>query len=84
MLRFPLLLAFALIPLNGATLVAFPPTDPSDRSARVDKPINANSAVAPGKIRWHSTFAEACQASAKSGKPVLLFHMLGKLDQEFC
>jgi len=84
MLRFLLLLAFALIPLNGATLVAFPPTDPNDRSSRVDKPITANPTVAPGKIRWHADFASACQASAKSGKPVFLFQMLGKLDLEFC
>ena len=43
-----------------------------------------NPKVAPGKVKWHATFDEACQASAKSGKPVLLFQMMGKLDEKFC
>jgi hypothetical protein len=43
-----------------------------------------NPAVAPGKVKWHPDFETACQAAKKSGKPVLLFQMLGKLDQEFC
>ena len=37
-----------------------------------------------GKITWHNTFAKACAAAKQSGKPVLLFEMLGKLDEEFC
>jgi hypothetical protein len=43
-----------------------------------------NPAVPPGKVRWHPTFAAACQAAQQSGKPVLLFQMLGRLDQQFC
>jgi hypothetical protein len=43
-----------------------------------------NPKVQPGKVRWHPTFAAACLASAKSKKPVLLFHLLGKLDNQFC
>ncbi len=43
-----------------------------------------NPKVEPGKVKWHATFDEACQASAKSGKPVLLFQMMGKLDEQFC
>jgi hypothetical protein len=43
-----------------------------------------NPRVAPGKIRWHASFAEACAAAKKSGKPVLLFHLMGKLDEQFC
>jgi len=50
-----------------------------DLSAKAANPI-----VAPGKVNWHPTFEAACQASAKSGKPVFLFQMLGRLDQEFC
>lgn len=45
---------------------------------------SSNPAVAPGKVKWHSDFDTACQAAKKSGKPVLLFQMLGRLDQEFC
>src|SRR5947209_3819920 len=43
-----------------------------------------NPKVAPGKVNWHGSFADACEASRKSGKPVLLFQLLGKLDQQFC
>jgi hypothetical protein len=76
MSRLPLLFVFVL-----ATFVT---TNANDRDSQPAKPNVTNPTVAPGKIRWHSTFSEACQASAKSGKPVLLFQMLGKLDQEFC
>lgn len=43
-----------------------------------------NPKVAPGKVAWHPGFAAACQASRASGKPVLLFQMMGKLDEQFC
>ena len=43
-----------------------------------------NPKVLPGKVTWHKDLAAACTASAKSGKPVLLFHMMGKLDDQFC
>lgn len=43
-----------------------------------------NPKVEPGKVRWHKTFADACAAARKSGKPVLLFQMMGKLDERFC
>jgi hypothetical protein len=44
----------------------------------------ANPHVAPGQVRWHRNFAAACAAARNSGKPVLLFHMMGKLDDQFC
>lgn len=43
-----------------------------------------NPKVEPGKVRWHVDFDAARAASAKSGKPVLLFQMMGKLDEQFC
>src|SRR5438128_2200681 len=43
-----------------------------------------NPSVRPGNVTWHADFARARAASAKSGKPVLLFQMLGRLDQQFC
>ncbi len=43
-----------------------------------------NPKVEPGKVRWHADFAAACRAAANSGKPVLLFHMMGRLDEKFC
>lgn len=47
-------------------------------------PSFVNPKVEPGKVRWHKDFAAACQAAGKSGKPVLLFQMMGKLDDQFC
>jgi hypothetical protein len=43
-----------------------------------------NPPVPPGKVHWHPDFATACRAAAQSGKPVLLFQMMGRLDQKFC
>jgi hypothetical protein len=43
-----------------------------------------NPKVEPGKVRWHADFAAALAASAKSKKPILLFQMMGKLDEKFC
>ncbi len=70
------------------------------KSSRIEKPTEAvvgktssaapltnnfvNPKVQPGKVLWHPTFAAACEASRKSGKPVMLFHMMGKLDDRFC
>jgi hypothetical protein len=43
-----------------------------------------NPKVEPGKVRWHADFAAACRAAKESGKPVLLFQMMGRLDDKFC
>lgn len=43
-----------------------------------------NAKVKPGDVAWHLSFADACQASEQSGRPVLLFQLLGKLDDQFC
>jgi hypothetical protein len=40
--------------------------------------------VAPGLVPWHASFDEACAVARRSGKPVLLFQLLGRLDEEFC
>ncbi len=47
-------------------------------------PVANNPKVTPGKVRWHAGFDEACRASRESGKPVLLFQMMGNLDDRFC
>ena len=66
------------IELPAKTVVA-------EKSAPTAPPPDfANPKVAPGKVHWHDKFADACAASAKSGKPILLFQMLGKLDDQFC
>lgn len=43
-----------------------------------------NPKVEPGKVRWHKTFEEASAAAVKSKKPVMVFHLMGKLDDQFC
>jgi hypothetical protein len=43
-----------------------------------------NPKVAAGKVRWHHDFSAACTASQASGKPVILFQLMGNLDDRFC
>jgi hypothetical protein len=43
-----------------------------------------NPKVEPGQVTWHQNFKEACTSAKTSGKPVLLFQMMGKLDDRFC
>ncbi len=66
----------------GKGVIEAPAKDLVARSAPPANPDNPH--VEPGKVQWHKDFAEACEASAKSKKPVLLFQMLGKLDDQFC
>ena len=41
--------------------------------------------VSTGLVEWHAGGLEAAkQASAVSGKPVLLFELFGNLDEVFC
>ena len=40
--------------------------------------------VKPGSVKWHDSLKSACAAAHHSGKPVLVFQMMGRLDQEFC
>lgn len=47
-----------------------------------DAPVNPT--VSPGDVKWHASFAAATSAAKKSGRPVLLFHMMGHLDKQFC
>jgi hypothetical protein len=43
-----------------------------------------NPKVKPGNVNWRADFDTACNASRTSGKPVLLFQMMGNLDDRFC
>jgi hypothetical protein len=47
-------------------------------------PAFNNPKVAPGKVRWHADQDTAVKAAGRSGKPVLVFLMMGRLDQRFC
>ncbi|MEM1447697.1 MAG: hypothetical protein AAF957_17055 [Planctomycetota bacterium] len=33
---------------------------------------------------WHTCFADARAAAAESGRPILLFQLFGRLDEERC
>ena len=37
-----------------------------------------------GPIPWHESLDAAKEAASQSGKPILLFQLLGRLDEEFC
>lgn len=56
----------------------------------VERPIKevlappARPAVPAMKVRWHGSFEKALLAASKSSKPILLFQLLGNLDEEFC
>ena len=40
--------------------------------------------VRPGLVNWVPDFEEAKKRAASSGKHILVFQMMGKLDDEFC
>jgi hypothetical protein len=68
------LAAGAVVGLSGANLA--PDTRPTEAPT--------NSRVQPGRLQWRGCFDAACAASRDSGKPVFLFHMMGRLDQRLC
>ena len=55
-------------------------TAPAPRPVLIDAD---NPWVEPGKVRWHESFEAAKKAAANTGKPVFLFQMMGRLDQQF-
>jgi hypothetical protein len=71
-------------PDRPKAMIEKPAKDLVVRSTTPSKDDASNPHVEPGKVQWHKTLADACAASAKSKKPVLLFQMLGKLDDQFC
>ena len=69
-------------PTKGVVTRSAPSDRPSAAARTGDDP--ANPTVKAGEVKWHPSFAAACEAAKKSGKPVLLFHMMGHLDKQFC
>lgn len=55
----------------------------SEEIASDEKPLDDNPKVEPGMVQWHESFDKAKEAATASGKPVLLFHLMGQLDQRF-
>jgi hypothetical protein len=66
------------------TMVIEKPTANVVKNSAAAETTFVNPKVEPGAVKWHATLDDACKAAAKSGKPVLLFQMMGKLDEKFC
>ncbi len=89
------LACFALPPLVALAIAAPEDETRSDLGKReVERPLenalapelasSAPARVEPGLVPWHADLEAALAAAKSSGKPVLLFQLLGRLDQEFC
>jgi len=89
---------FLSVTACAAVATATPPRVPDARKAVVEAPIRKklkppgptdaspprlDEKVAPGKVSWHADLKAARRASTQSDKPVLLFQLLGDLDQRF-
>ena len=55
----------------------------SDKRVKENATDRSFKKVAPGKVQWYKDFAAAVEMSKVSNKPVLLFQLLGQLDEEF-
>ena len=66
-----------------ATRAAAQPASTAELSAVSDVQTTDNPAVPPGLVRWHPDLPAARAAADATGKPVLLFQMIGRLDQRF-
>ena len=69
-------------PVPGRVKVALPSKTLGTSQKPALKPQQEK--VEPGKVRWHKAIQTAMDASRRSGKPVLLFQMMGHLDDRFC
>lgn len=69
--------------------------NPADMSKMViERPVKTllrerTMEVAPGKVsaglvKWHADMKLATEAANRSGKPVMVFHLMGNLDDRFC
>jgi len=46
--------------------------------------LTAPAQAAPGAIAWETSLPAAKARAARTGKPLLLLHLFGKLNEEFC
>jgi hypothetical protein len=67
-----------VLPALGAS-AAVAPRGAAPAVARVEHA----AASSPG-IRWQKSLAAAQADAARTGKPLFLLHLFGKLDEEFC
>ena len=73
---------------SGATFALVAGNSPSAvehaRPAPLPDANQVRQRVSTGAVRWHGDFESACAASEQSHKPVLLFQMMGRLDERLC
>jgi hypothetical protein len=53
------------------------------KHAETRNSTTANPRVKPGDVKWHANLTAARKAASRSRKPILLFQMIGQLDQRF-
>jgi len=76
-------LLHTLVPLALAGLGFLAAGDPPIHETSQPQ-VAAEDLVAPGLVHWHADRAAALAAAKESGRPVLIFQMLGRLDERFC
>lgn len=70
----------AALAVSAGPRAAAAPAESTQKPA----PREDNPRVQPGLVNWHGSVADARAAAARSGRPVLVFHMMGRLDRQFC
>jgi hypothetical protein len=71
------LVGLALPALTGSAEPA--PRGTAPAVGRAGQPADSGSG-----IRWQKSLAAAKASAARTGKPLFLLHLFGKLDEEFC
>lgn len=69
---------------RSAKLLIRNSSTPALKSSVKRHSIAKKNYVKPGLVKWHQDLGAARRASKKSGKPLLVFHMMGRLDDRFC
>jgi hypothetical protein len=68
-------------------LASFAPCRPADAALQLPAPAvapPAHPAKAGQAIHWQKSLAAAKAIAARTGKPLFLLHLFGKLDEPFC
>jgi hypothetical protein len=68
---------------RGKKVIEFGPKKVGAQAAPAPREVTENPPAEPGKVKWHKSFADARAVAKDSGKPILLFQLMGRLDQQF-
>ena len=75
--------ALVIEPAAEAVVRSTQPMQDVEADGRGASAGDDNPRVVPGKVNWHDDVGTAIAAAKSSGKPILVFHLLGNLDQRF-